>query len=123
MKRIINYFKHLIYRRKELKRLKVCLTVIIDAKNYYVRNTYLGMCNAFSVILFHNYFECIERIGYKNWIHRNIPEFKAKYLTGIEMSHGVFWWNVDDIDNRIKAFDKLIDLYKTKIKELYENKI
>lgn len=119
MKRILNRIKHLIYRRKELK---LCLKIITDAKDYYIKNSYLGMCNAFNRTLFLNYFKYIEGIGSNNWIKNNIPEFNAEYLTGIKKSYNEFWWNLNDTDSRIAAFDKLINLYETKIKELYESR-
>lgn len=118
MKRILNYIKYLVYKRKELKRLELCLRVIIDAKDYYVRNSYLGMCNAFNKALFLHYSEYVKGTDFNNWIRNNIPEFNAEYLTGIKKPYHKFWWHLDDIDSRIKAFYKLINLYETKIKEL-----
>ena len=118
MKQILNNIKHLINKRKELKRLKLCLTVIIDAKNYYIRHSHSGMCNVFNRILFLHYYKYIEKTNCNNWIKNNIPEFNSKYLIGIKMSHDKFWWDITDVDSRIEAFDKLINLYKTKIKEL-----
>lgn len=118
MKQILNNIKHLIYKRKELKRLKLCLTIIIDAKNYYIRHSYCGMCHAFIKTLFLNYYKHIKRTNCEDWIKNNIPEFNSKYLTGLNISHDRYWWNSNDSVSRIKAFDKLINLYKTKIKEL-----
>lgn len=115
MKRILNNIKHLIYRRKELKRLKLCLKVIKNAKNYYIEVRYFGMCNAFAKAL---YDININNDIHIQWLILNIPEFNAKYLTGSDVSHNIYWWDSNDCVSRIKAFDKLIDLYKTKIKEL-----
>ena len=116
MKRILNHIKHLIYKRKELKRLKLCLKVITNAKTYYTRKGYTdGMCNAFTMVL---YDIDTNHMSYKRWLGINIPEFNSKYLTGLAISHDYYWWNVNDIDSRIAAFDKLIKLYETKIKEL-----
>ena len=116
MKRILNHIKHLIYRRKELKRLELCLKVIERAKSYYILKGYDdGMCNAFGMAL---YKMNIYHRSYTEWINHNIPEFNAKYLTGTNASHFTYWWDLKDIDSRVEAFNKLIDLYETKIKEL-----
>lgn len=113
MKRILNYIKHLVYKRKELKRLKLCLEVIKKAKIY--QELYKeGMCASFKYAII--YTESIRNIP--EWLNKNIPEFNAKYLTGSNMTHDHYWWNLNDIDSRIEAFNKLIKLYETKIKEL-----
>lgn len=116
MKRILNHIKHLIYRRKELKRLKLCLEVIMNAKNYYIKKGYIGgMCDSFYITLYNM---GINYIPYRNWLGINIPEFNAKYLADSIISHDYYWWPIKDIDSRIAAFNKLIKLYETKIKEL-----
>ena len=113
MKRILNYIKHLVYKRKELKRLKLCLEVIKKAKIY--QELYKeGMCASFKYAII--YTESIRNIP--EWLNKNIPEFNAKYLTGLDVSHSDYWWHICDTSSRIAAFDKLINLYKTKIKEL-----
>lgn len=43
-----------------------------------------------------------------------IPEFIPETF-GLNVDHNNHWWNIDDIDSRIKAFDKLIEIYKNKI--------
>ena len=43
-----------------------------------------------------------------------IPEFVPEtFNINVEYHH--LWWDADDIDSRIKAFDKLIEIYKNKI--------
>ena len=116
MKKILNYIKHLIYRRKELKRLELCLEVIKNAKIHYIRKKYDdGMCSSFYTTL-HNMH--INYMPYRQWLGINIPEFNPKYLTGLDVSYSDYWWHICDSSSRIAAFDKLINLYETKIKEL-----
>lgn len=118
MKRILNHIKHFIYKRKELKRLKLCLEVIENAKDYYTTKGFnKGMCNAFYMVLYDIHIH-INYMPYGQWLGINIPEFNPKYLTGLGASYNEYWWNVNDIDSRIEAFNKLINLYETKIKEL-----
>lgn len=116
MKKILNHIKYFIYKRKELKRLELCLEVIKNAKIYYTREGFNdGMCNAFIMTLYNMH---INYMPYGQWLGINIPEFNPKYLTGLGASYSEYWWNIKDIDSRIEAFNKLINLYKTKIKEL-----
>lgn len=116
MKKILNHIKHLVYKRKEFKRLKLCLKVIIDAKKYYVKEGFNdGMCNAFVMTLYTMH---INYMPYRQWLGINIPEFNSKYLTGLDISHNSYWWAVKDIDSRIEAFNKLIDLYENKLSSL-----
>ena len=81
MKKILNHIKHLVYKRKELKRLKFCLKVIENAKIYYTREGFNdGMCNAFIMTLYNMH---INYMPYRQWLGINIPEFNPKYLTGL----------------------------------------
>ena len=94
---------------------KDILCVLYTAKAKFIadRNIdsyMLGMCfyiqNCINFIF--NTYICYTEI--KNII----PEF-APETFGSTVNHNNFWWNVDDIDSRIKAFDKLIEIYKNKI--------
>ena len=46
----------------------------------------------------------------------NFPEFNPKYLKSTASIYE-FWWNVKDIESRLKAFDTLIELYKNSTEE------
>ena len=119
MKRILNHIKHFIYKRKELKRLNECLYVLKEAKAYYDSIHYFGMCNALIYIVKEKYKNEPHRIKLsREWIKNNIPEFNLKYLIGENRCDEGYWWDIRDIDSRIEAFNKLIKLYETKIKEL-----
>lgn len=88
--------------------------VLKESKEFLLKsNKYIGMC------------ECIKWVCKLNLIkytslrciRQNIPEFNSIYLTGRDVSIFYFWWPLCDQQSRIKAFDKLIDLYKNSNKE------
>ena len=94
------------------------LCVLYTAKSKFItdRNTHnyaFGMCfyiqNCINFI-FDTYI-------YYSEIKHIIPEFVPKtFNINVEYNH--LWWDADDIDSRIKAFDKLIEIYKNKLKVL-----
>lgn len=99
------------------------LSVLYTAKSKFItdRNTHNyapNMCfyiQTYINIIFKTYI-------YYSKIKDIIPEFIPKTF-GLNIEHNywwddTFWWNVNDIDSRINAFDKLIEIYKNKIKEL-----
>lgn len=102
---------------------KDILCVLYAAKSKLIadRNT-----NNYSAGMCYYIQNCISFI-YNTYIYYSeikhiIPEFIPETF-GLNVEYGSFWWDINDDVSRIKAFDKLIDLYKTKIKELlYENK-
>ena len=46
----------------------------------------------------------------------NFPEFNPKYLKSTASVYE-FWWDIEDIESRLKAFDTLIELYKNSTEE------
>lgn len=114
MKKILNHIKHLVYRRKQRKEIKLIIEYIKFAKKYYLKcindGTYIGMCLAF------NHANLNKRYYNKHITYRLIPEFNSKFLNG--NGNEPYWWPLKDSKSRINAFDKLIKVYKTKIKEL-----
>ena len=94
---------------------KDILCVLYTAKSKFItdRNTYnhaFGMCFYIQ--------DCISYIFkiyvYYSKIKNIIPEFVPETF-GLNVEDNHFWWNIDDIDSRIKAFDILIEIYKNKI--------
>ena len=114
MKKILNHIKHLVYRRKQRKEIKLIIEYIKLAKKYYLKcindGTYIGMCLAF------NHASLNKRYYNKDITYRLIPEFNSKFLNG--NCNEPYWWILKDSKSRIDAFNKLIKVYKTKIKEL-----
>ena len=78
MKKILNHIKHLVYKRKELKRLKLCLKVIENAKIHYTRKGFKdGMCKSFYITLYNM---GINHIPYRNWLGINYVKLCYKKL-------------------------------------------
>lgn len=69
------------------------------------------------------------KIMYRNeWIPALIPEFNFDFLDGNRNTKAyesyergdlplrdIYWWEMDDRESRIKAFDKLIGIYEAKV--------
>lgn len=62
------------------------------------------------------------------WIPALIPEFNFDFLDGNRNTKAyesyergdlplrdIYWWEMDDKESRIKAFDKLIGIYEAKV--------
>ena len=88
--------------------------ILKEAKEFLLKSDkYIGMC------------ECIRCVCELNsikyftlyYIEQNIPEFNSIYLTNKDIPICLFWWPLCDKQSRIKAFDKLINLYKNSDKE------
>lgn len=113
MNKIFKYFSLSYWATRN--RYKKILKWIKSAKKCYINNTYVntnrGMCFAFHVS--GEYAD--DPLTY-SYIQEIIPEFNPIYLDA-PYQEG-YWWALGDIESRIKAFDKLIHLYKTKLKEL-----
>ena len=111
---MIDYIKKLIVKRKQRKEIKLIIEYIEFAKKYYLKSinngTYIGMCVAF------NYAYLNKKYCKKDMHTGLIPEFNAKFLNGDP--NEPYWWLIKYTKPRIEAFDKLIHLYKTKLKEL-----
>ena len=111
---MITYIKKLIIKRKQRKEIKLIIEYIKFAKKYYLKcinnGTYIGMCLAF------NHASLNKRYYNKDITYRLIPEFNSKFLNGD--SDKAYWWPIKYTKVRLEAYDKLINLYKTKLKEL-----
>lgn len=92
--------------------------VLKEAKEFLLKSDkYLGMCECI---------KCVCRLNFIKYttlrcIPQNIPEFNYLYLVHSECMMVIpihdYWWDIDDKQSRIEAFDKLIDLYKNSNKE------
>lgn len=91
------------------------LCVLYTAKSKFItdRNTHnyaFGMC-----FYIQNCINFIFNIYiYYSEIKHIIPEFIPETF-GLNVEYNHLWWNSEDIDSRINAFDKLIEIYKNKI--------
>lgn len=96
------------------------LELIILAKLFYLeseRYPIRGMCRSFYLaMVVKGYILEYHDIEYKD-IRRIIPEFNLEFLEAKKYDIDWYWWHINDTESRIRAFDKLINLYKQKINE------
>ena len=99
---LVNFIKQWYnhYRRKTV------LKDIKKAKQYYIDGIESFMCL------------CFKRVNYSKYhnyesIHKLIPEFTREYLGSYIDKKYTIWWLAYDKESRIKAFDKLIEIYST----------
>lgn len=97
---MLGFIKWLFRHRRDNDTLKD----IKKAKDIYASGTAIGMCQSFcwaNYDRYNSYAKILERI----------PEFKPEtFNVDPELLHD-FWWRISDRDSRIKAFDKLIEIY------------
>ena len=102
------------------------LELLVKAKKLYLENQgKVGMCWCIKVVANENKSREEQRdkghVPYAS-INAQIPEFNPFYLKSYkvqyfainqQLSVGLeFWWEIDDIESRIRAFDTLIELYE-----------
>lgn len=99
IKRIKTWFSN--YREK--RRRKHTLEIIKRAKQAYLDHRSPFMCICFQMVK-------LQFFDYDN-IVREIPEFKpSTFGVNVRNVRGG-WWEMSDRESRIKAFDKLIEIY------------
>lgn len=100
IQRIKTWFSN--YREK--RRRKKTLKIIKKAKQAYLNGESRFMCNCFYLVepsFEHCYYNIVDKI----------PEFKPSTF-GLhvgDVREG--WWSIADRESRIKAFNKLIEIY------------
>lgn len=97
------YFKmyKLFKRFKEKRRRKQILKDIIKAKKCYINRERSHMCT------------CFQEVNKKyliSGVANIIPEFNRAFLSATYTSSPL-WWPTKDRKSRLKAFDKLIEVY------------
>lgn len=97
---IIDYIKQLIWCRRR----KSILKDIKKAKDIYLAHYRDYMCICFY---------CVDdrKYGTSDKIQKRIPEFNREFLEAKTSHMCIGWWDKDDRISRIKAFDKLIEVY------------
>jgi hypothetical protein len=88
---------------KEKRRRKEILKDIKKAKQYYLEGLADCMCYCFEKVDRDKYYCC-------SCIRKIIPEYNPKTL-GSNIIVNALWWPITDRESRIKAFDKLIEIY------------
>ena len=90
------------------------INVLIKAKEVYKKiSGKVGMCYCL--------IQAINDCNYNNGVNYdillyNFPEFNPKYFKSTAIPC-YFWWNIEDVESRLKAFDTLIELYKNNTEE------
>lgn len=101
MKKLIKtlklWFTFSSVKKRKYKALK-------KAKQLYLDGYSIGMCCSLGRALIDKGFNFEDP-------SEIVPEFNKIYLKASEKD-SVFWWNVKDVESRIKAFDTLIKLYE-----------
>lgn len=80
------------------------LNDIKKAKDIYVTGMAVGMCQSFYYVNYDRYTTYAK-------IRERISEFKPETFNVDPELLEDFWWRISDRDSRIKAFDKLIEIY------------
>lgn len=116
--KIIEFFKNCFKRKTEHIEVeyrpkgydpKLALSVLILAKSFYEnKSTFIrsGMC----AYMYRAYLERTKKYPSITDLITLIPEFNYKFLGG---KNGYYWWDIEDSKSRLKAFDKLIEIYST----------
>lgn len=100
---IRKWVNNLIERRRRIARRKKTLEIIKQAKQVYLDGKECCMC--FSFMRVEPSFWC-----YKDIVKR-IPEFTPPTFGLPFVDINGVWWPVNDRASRLKAFDKLIEIY------------
>ena len=114
VKDISKNFKYInpIYWIKRRKTKKI-YNILIDARHIYsehiANKIYLGMC----ICIIKAYVNKNIYIHIKD-IKKHIPEFNRIFCNADNMTDS-YWWELYDVEPRIKAFNKLIKCYINKM--------
>ena len=93
------------YLRKEYRRRRI-LRDIKKAKELYEMKMANYMCASFILVRKKYFRQPIDSI---------IPEFNQDFLNAKYKQDYIYpWWDISDRESRIKAFDKLIEVYSKK---------
>lgn len=103
MLHLIRKWVNNLIERRRIARRKKTLEIIKQAKQVYLDGKEYCMC--FSFMRVEDSF-----LSYEN-IAKRIPEFKPSTFGIPETKQHDVWWPVKDRASRIKAFNKLNDIY------------
>lgn len=102
----------LIKKWYERRRKKRILKIIKAAKQNFLDNKSDYMCLCFYDVCYPKFWD------YNRNIQAMIPEFNRLTMGATTPKNTSIWWFADDRESRIKAFDKLIEIYENKIKQI-----
>lgn len=113
MKKIFKYINPYYWINK--RKNKEIYLFILAAKYYYISEYNNGRCFGLCLCFQHMYEKYHVRLKLKltTKIRDIIPEFNKEFFN---ITHTYpFWWELNDYDSRILAFNKLLECYKDKI--------
>lgn len=118
--KIVDILTKFIFKTKQKNRYKVILKIIKEAKEDYQNEPLSGLCCVLLKSIKRNAKELedglSEKILFYDEITKYIPEFNKEFF-GIKNNHA-YWWPIEDKNSRIEALNKLIHVYKQKIKSM-----
>jgi hypothetical protein len=118
--KIVDILTKFIFKRKQKNKYKVILKIIKEAKKEYQDEPLGGLCSVLLKSIKRNAKELedglSEKILFYDEIPKYIPEFNIEFF-GIKNNHD-YWWPIEDKISRIEALNKLIHVYKQKIKSM-----
>lgn len=86
------------------------LSILEDAREEFIRDEDIkGMCRALYRVIQRKHSIRMWEVSPMNIF----PEFNPATLGGCDITGG-FWWRENDRESRVKAFDKLISIYREK---------
>lgn len=99
---------NLIKKWQEKRRRKRILKIIKDAKQWFIEGREGLMCLCFAGA-YPKFWNGAGDLGMR--IQKLIPEFNRETLGATTPEVCSAWWDYTDRESRIKAFDKLIEIY------------
>ena len=106
--------------KKTVNFIKISVYELIDkAREHFISSNSFSMCFTFYDVLEEDYGIC--SLEKKEDIIKQIDKFNSEWLTNEKISKNYFWWDPDDIQSRINAFDKLLEYYIHHPKTIYIN--
>lgn len=97
------------------------LQILKDAKEFYIKevaDVFGGMCGAIDLTLTSYFVKSKEHPSdYGSdgctyaYLKQIFPEFRPSTFGSSEGDEDYYWWSIYDKESRIKAFDKLIEIY------------
>lgn len=109
-----------LFKNKNSELYQISVYELIDkAQDYFISGKSSAMCFAFYGILRDDYE--IYSLEKREEIIKQIDKFNSEWLVGKKIPKYEFWWEVDDIQSRINAFDKLLEYYMHHPKTIYIN--
>lgn len=105
------------YFNKPKYRTYQILCWIKATKEWYQKDNCIGLCSTFLKTT-PNYLRKIQEnlkiVYFRDFLELMIPEFYPEFFGA---SKTMYWWPIKDTESRIKALDKLIEVYTNKLKE------